>query len=56
LLCNNLPPLDWSGNAYSLLMSTLGAASSPFFYEDTSDSKTDKDLTFFVQPTLRRRL
>jgi hypothetical protein len=52
LLCNNLPPLDWSGNAYSLLMSTLGAASSPFFYEDTSDSKTDKDLTFFVQPTL----
>ena len=52
LLCDNLPPLDLTGGAYALYMSSLAAASSPFFYEDTSDSKTNKELTFFVQPNL----
>jgi hypothetical protein len=51
LMCDNLPPLDFS-NGYNLFISTLGAASSPFFYEDTADSQADKELTFFVQPKL----
>ena len=51
VMCDNLPPLD-PNNAYNLYMSTLAAASSPFFYEDTADSKANKEVTFFVQPKL----
>jgi Neuraminidase-like domain/Putative peptidoglycan binding domain/Salmonella virulence plasmid 28.1kDa A protein len=51
LLCDNLPMLDWSGT-WAFFMSQIGALSSPFFYEDTSDPKTDQELTFFVQPTV----
>ncbi len=51
LLCNNLPLLDWSGT-WAFFMSQIGALSSPFFYEDTCDPKTDQELTFFVQPAV----
>jgi hypothetical protein len=56
LVCDN-PPLAPPDNAslYSSFMSQIGILSSPFFYEDTSDYNTDKELTFFVQPTLTEK-
>ena len=50
-MCDNVAPFDTS-NAYNLYMSSLIAASSPFFYEDTGDLKSNQELTFFVQPKL----
>jgi peptidoglycan hydrolase-like protein with peptidoglycan-binding domain len=52
LMCDNVAPFDTS-NAYNLYMSSLIAASSPFFYEDTGDLKSNQELTFFVQPKLK---
>jgi hypothetical protein len=52
LSCDNLTPASGDDTFQSEFINYSDALSSPFFYEDTSDPKTDQELTFFVQPTL----
>ena len=52
LFCDNLPLASGDLTFHSEFKKYTETLSSPFFYEDTSDPKTNQELTFFVQPTL----